>query len=386
MKITHLTTVHPPDDNRIFKICKSIARTGRVVSFVVPTDEDRVVEGVAIKAVPKPSSRWRRMLRTTWHVYRRALRERADIYQFHDPELIPVGLALRVFTKSAVIYDIHENVPEQMLSKSYLPGLLRKAIVTAFDWFERCSARGLSALVTANVDINERFSSVSDRIVVIHNYADRDEFCNVPETDNSRYKSGLVFHSAASDRTSFPAVMRAVELIPKGVNFKLMVTGCSADEAEEAEQLMQQFPTQRSESLGLLTREEFAQTLLRSAVSLVLYDQPRNHSSIRSNRFYESLAAAAPVIVPDFPEWHATVASIGCGLSVDPADPEAIAGAVSYLLTHPEESAAMGKRGRLAFLQMFSWEHETERLLELYGTLLGEDPRDPANTVTNLAA
>jgi len=324
------------------------------------------------------------MLRTTWYVYRRALRERANIYQFHDPELIPAGLALRAFTKSEVIYDIHENVPEQMLSKSYLPGLLRKAIVTAFDWFERCSARGLSALVTANVDINERFSSVSGRIVVIHNYADRDEFCHVPETDNSRYKSGIVFHSAASARTSFPAVLRAIELIPKEVDFRLMVTACSASEAQEVEQLRQQLPTQRLESLGSLTREELAQTLSRSAVSLVLYDQPRNHCSIRSNRFYESLAAAAPVIVPDFPEWRATVESIGCGLSVDPADPEAIAGAVSYLLTHPEVSAAMGKRGRLAFLRKFNWERETERLLELYGTLLGKDPRNPANVVTNV--
>ena len=44
MKVTHLTTVHPPDDNRIFKICKSIARMGQEVSFVVPADHDRVVE------------------------------------------------------------------------------------------------------------------------------------------------------------------------------------------------------------------------------------------------------------------------------------------------------------------------------------------------------
>jgi glycosyltransferase involved in cell wall biosynthesis len=386
VKITHLSSVHPPGDNRIFKMCKYIARAGEEVSYVVPTDRDRVDEGVAIKAVPEASARWRRMLRTTWHVYRRAFEERADIYQFHDPELIPIGLALRILTKSEVIYDIHENVPAQMLSKSYLPWLLRKAMVRVFDWFERLSARRMSALVTANEDINERFIGVSDRIVSIHNYADRDEFRNIPEADDSRYKSGLVFHSAASERTSFPAVLRAVELIPKEVEFKLVVTGYSASEVHEAERLMQRSPNQRLESLGLLARAEFAETLSRSAVSLVLYDQARNHSSIRSNRFYESMAAAAPVIVPDFPEWRTTVESIGCGLAVDPADPEAIAGALNYLLTHPEQAAAMGKRGRRAFLQIYSWERETERLLELYSMLLSEDQRDRANAVTNLVA
>src|SRR6185437_14517901 len=96
MRITHLTSVHPPDDNRIFKVCRSVARANHTVSYVVPTHADDFVDGIAIKAVPMSSTRLGRMLRTTWHVYRRAVNERADIYQFHDPELIPVGLALEL--------------------------------------------------------------------------------------------------------------------------------------------------------------------------------------------------------------------------------------------------------------------------------------------------
>jgi glycosyltransferase involved in cell wall biosynthesis len=105
---------------------------------------------------------------------------------------------------------------------------------------------------------------------------------------------------------------------------------------------------------------------------MVLYNEPRNHSGIRANRFYESLAAAAPVITPDFPEWRASVESIGCGLSVDPTDPRAIADALQFLLSHPEEAAAMGKRGRHAFLKTFKWTREKEKLLELYDELLNE--------------
>jgi len=94
------------------------------------------------------------------------------------------------------------------------------------------------------------------------------------------------------------------------------------------------------------------------------------------------LAAAAPVIVPNFPEWRAIVESIGCGLTVDPEDPEAIAGALKYLLTHPQEAAAMGKRGRRAFVQKFDWARETDKLLQLYDDLrpVGRTDREVAIT------
>ena len=370
MKITHLSSVHPPDDNRVFKMCKSVARTGRQVSYVVPADGDSFVDGVAIKAVPMVSARWKRMLWTTWRVYRRAVQERADIYQFHDPELIPAALALRILAKVEVIYDIHENVPEQILSKEYIPRGLRRLVSTAYDRFERYCASKLSAIVTANEDINERFLEVTDRVVAIHNYADDEEFRDVPETDESRYAYGVIFHCAASERTSFPAVLQALELLPADLEFKLEVTGCTASEARATAEWLQRFPSRRIEVLGLLDRNELAKAFGKCAVSIVLYNEPRNHSSIRSNRFYESLAAAAPVIAPSFPEWRAAVDSIGCGLTVSPTDPQEIANALQYLLTHPREAAAMGKRGRRASLGQFDWSRENEKLVQLYETLL----------------
>jgi glycosyltransferase involved in cell wall biosynthesis len=384
VKIVHLTSLHPPDDNRIFKICRSIASAGRVVSLIVPTDKDCVIDGVAIKAVPRVLTRWKRMLCTTWQVYRRAVHEQADIYQFHDPELIPVGLALRWFSKCEVIYDVHENVPEQILSKPYIPRLVRKAVAAAYDRFERYSAKKFSAIVTTNEDISERFSCIADRVVAIHNYADNGEFSRPGETDDSRYESGLVLHSAASERTSFPAVLRALEWVPNDVAIKLLVTAVTADEADAVAQGVQRSPSRRIEVLGVLAREDFARLLSQCAVSIVLYNEQRNHSGIRANRFYESLAAAAPVITPDFPEWRTTVESIGCGLTVNPTDSRAIAGALQYLLTHPAEAAAMGKRGRCAFLQEFDWIRERGRLLQLYDTLLasGQPTEEIAVTTT----
>src|SRR5690606_16984089 len=60
------------------------------------------------------------------------------------------------------------------------------------------------------------------------------------------------------------------------------------------------------------------------------------------------------------------------GLLVDPLDPRAIAQAMEWMLEHPEEAEAMGRRGRRAVEQRFNWQAEEEKLVKLYQRLLSE--------------
>src|SRR5947199_8635423 len=108
-KIVHMTSVHSALDPRIFaKECVALAAAGHDVTLIAADDSDAVREGVKIRCVKRPSGRLARMLVTSCSVFRTALAERADVYHFHDPELIPWGLVLRVLGKR-VIYDVHED-------------------------------------------------------------------------------------------------------------------------------------------------------------------------------------------------------------------------------------------------------------------------------------
>ncbi|MBI4859593.1 MAG: glycosyltransferase family 4 protein [Candidatus Riflebacteria bacterium] len=55
------------------------------------------------------------------------------------------------------------------------------------------------------------------------------------------------------------------------------------------------------------------------------------------------------------------------GLVVPPADPEAIAGAVTWMIAHRAEAVAMADRGRQRVLDRFDPDKNHRRLLELYG-------------------
>jgi hypothetical protein len=82
------------------------------------------------------------------------------------------------------------------------------------------------------------------------------------------------------------------------------------------------------------------------------------------------MAAGIPVIASDFALWRKIIEDAGCGLLVDPLDTRAIATAIEYLITNPAEAEAMGRRGRKAIQERFSWCNEEQVLLTFYSSLL----------------
>src|SRR5262245_18997932 len=167
VRIVHLTSVHAADDTRIFwKECLSLAEAGYRVSLVVPEERAgrRQANAVEIVAVKRRSGRFARMLASTFGVAAAGLRQRAAIYHFHDPELIPAGLALRLLGKR-VIYDVHEDVPRRILFKSWIPRNLRRPVAGFASAFEWIAGRALSGIVAATPTIAARFPASRTALV-----------------------------------------------------------------------------------------------------------------------------------------------------------------------------------------------------------------------------
>src|SRR4051794_36954560 len=182
VRAVHMTSVHQPDDVRIFaKECRTLAELGYEVHLVAASASSDVVrDGVHVRGVGASASSGRliRMTRTVEEVLRTARALDADIYHLHDPELIPAGLLLTRQGKR-VVYDAHEDLPADILDKPWIRPRLRIAVSRAAELLERFAAERFAAVVTATPSIHARFARYRCRAVVVSNYPVLAEFDDV---------------------------------------------------------------------------------------------------------------------------------------------------------------------------------------------------------------
>lgn len=168
-RICHITTVHSANDTRIYiKECQSLSQAGYEVFLVAPETSMASLNGpVRIEFIPKEHNRLLRLIRGQWHAFRKALKTKALIYHFHDPELIFMGLILKFMGKK-VIYDVHEDLPRQILTKHWLPCWSRKVIAFISESAEWMGTRFFDGIVTVTPLIQKRFPS--HKTILVQNF------------------------------------------------------------------------------------------------------------------------------------------------------------------------------------------------------------------------
>jgi glycosyltransferase involved in cell wall biosynthesis len=338
------------------------------VTLVAPHSQDEEAGGVRVLAVP-PTAPWRPARATfrAFRVWRRALETGADIFHFHDPELIPAGLMLKLLGKR-VVYDAHEDLPEAIRSKEYIPAVLRPLVSIAAGFFEKTACRFFDAVVTATPAIGDNFKPYNRRTVAVCNFPARDEFpVTAGKTWNAR-EYAVAYLGVIADIRGLDRMLEAVSMIPGDPAPTLILAGRFYPESLAGK--INTLPGgDRVRWLGHLDRAGVARVLGSVRTGLVLLDPEERFKVAYPIKMFEYMAAGIPVIASDFPLWRRIITEAGCGLLADPLNPKAIAEAIEYILTHPREAEAMGRLGREAVATKYNWEGERDKLLALYQSL-----------------
>jgi glycosyltransferase involved in cell wall biosynthesis len=372
-RVAHVTSVHDALDGRIFsRECRTLARAGYDVVIVAPADTsiarnhraDSAVDGVQIRTVGTPRNRIERLFVTGSRVIRAALRERADIYHLHDPELLPGGLLLRLLGKR-VIYDAHEDVPKDVADKRYIPRPLRRPLARLAGIVSQACTRAFNATVIAVPSIAR---SVSGRRVVVHNYPVLDDLVRTPAKRWGSRSRAAIYAGFISERRGLYEMIAAMSSSTLPADARLTLVGRFDDDAQRdrAESIA---GWDRVDLVGWKDEPALWRLMADAKIGIVtLHPTPAFLDSMPM-KLFEYMALGLPVVASDFPAWRAIVESSRCGLLVDPLEPRAIGDSISYLLSHPDEAEAMGRNGRQAVASRFAWGGEGERLVALYADL-----------------
>jgi glycosyltransferase involved in cell wall biosynthesis len=327
---------------------------------------DEQKDGVKIVDVGRLPGRLNRMFKTTRRVFEKAVALDADLYHLHEPELIPIGLKLKRLGKK-VVFDSHEDVPKQMLSKPYLGPVSQRVLAGAFSLFERYACGRLDGIVTATPFIRDKFLGINPRTLDVNNFPLIGELdATVPWAEK---REEVCYVGGIAAIRGIREVVRACGLLE--TNARLNLAGSFSEPVVEAE--VKGYPGwARVNDHGFVDRAGVRNLLGRSLAGLVTFLPLPNHVDAQPNKMFEYMSSGVPVIASDFPLWRKIIRGNDCGLCVDPLEPKAIAGAIDHLVKNPDLARRMGENGRTAVLEKYNWSMEERKLLDFYERIIAD--------------
>ena len=363
-KVVHLSSVHPVYDTRIFhKECKTLLVAGYDVSLVIQHHNDEVFEGIKLKGLGSPQNRMARMTKTTRQIYEIAIKCDADLYHFHDPELIPVGLRLKRKGKK-IIYDVHEDVPRQILTKGWVPAALRKSISWLLERIENHAARKFDYVITATPYIRDRYLKLTKRTVDINNYPMLSEL-HEPDASWGKKERVVCYVGGIGKARGIREMVKAIGM----TDYSLLLAGKFTSSAER-DLAARQNEWKKVIEMGHIDRIRVRDVLSRSMAGLVVLHPTLNYIDALPVKMFEYMSAGIPVIASRFPLWEEILKTNNCGICVDPLDAEEIANAIKWIMDNPDQAKQMGENGRKAVVQKYNWEQEGHKLIKVYRELL----------------
>ena len=372
MKICHISTVHNLFDTRIFyRECKSLANAGYEVYLIATHNREEIIDGVHIIPLPERGGRFYRFFVKDWLALFKAIKVNARVYHFHDPELIFAGLILKILGKK-VIYDVHENVSLQILSKEWIPTMVRRRVSEIAKGIEWIGLHFFDRIIVAGKDIGSQshFKKFSYKVEFIRNFP----VVSINESvalNKSYDKIKFIYTGGLSPDRGILEIVEAAKFI-KSSNFELTLLGTFKSSIFKEKILTVIADDERIKYISSVSYREMFNILIRQHIGLICFKStPNNIGAIsgRNNKIFEYLEAGLAVIGSNFPGWQDFIEGNNIGIVVDSSSVLAIAEAMKFFINHPEKLKKMGKNAK-KLSSKYSWEAESKKLINLYEEFL----------------
>ena len=362
IKICHVTSLHDATDVRVFiKECCSLAERYDV-TLIAPNTGDCVLNDVKIIGITLPASRIRRMMSLN-RVYAKMIEVNADIYHFHDPELMPLGARIKKEKNKKVIFDSHEDVFVQIIEKPWIPAILRKPLQTAYKKYEQSTLSKYSALISVTPSIVERLSAINPNTYMVTNYPIYSEM-----EDNRSFDHNICFAGGITADWMHEEILKAIE----NIDVRYLLAGQTNDDVF-FQKLKSNKSWQKVDFYGKIPHNQVPELMKKSIAGMVLYDYVANvgyhRGSLGNTKLFENMMCGIPVIATDFELWKEIIDTYHCGICVNHHNINAITDAIRYLINNPDEAKIMGENGKRAVREKYNWSTQEKNLLKLYHDL-----------------
>ncbi|HSG68234.1 MAG TPA: glycosyltransferase [Bacteroidales bacterium] len=364
MKICHITTVHTPFDGRIFhKECKSLATAGYEVFLVAPHDRNEEVDGVNVRGIKKITNPYKRLLVAPFMAFRAALKTKSRIFHLHDPELLLPGFFISL-TGRKVIFDSHEYVGQQILSKHWIPTrLLRFLISVLYNLLEQSLTIFFAGIIVAEEDTKKQFR-LKKRVKIIHNYPILHVINQQKFEEISRNSDRIVIYVGGLTRIRG---IKELVIAMRKIDARLWLLGPWESDhfRRECESID---AWDKCDYMGVIPFGKQYDYLRAADIGMATLYPEKNYLRSLPVKAFEYMACKLPIVMSDFDYWQDFFGEYA--LFVNPRDPEDIASKANHLLKNESLMRKMSEEGFEKVNREYSWEEESRKLIGFYNEIV----------------
>lgn len=374
-RICILSSVHPAKDTRVFyREAKSLSRAGYDVTLIAVHARNEIRDGINIVGLPYNPIRTRPL---GWlRLFRQAIEIDADLYHFHDPELLLVNPFLRLFRRKPTIYDIHEVNKDFVELKEGIPNWISRPISLAVGIIEPTLASLTSGLIFADDTIAEQFRRVNLPKITLFNFPGDDVVKNGRlASEQVNRKEPIVLHLGGHKKGRGVGLMidafeNVLSRVPEA---HLLLVGPFVPEwlEEQVRQVIAERQLEHAITItGRVPYTEVDMFLRRAAVGWIPLQPVAKYQKNIPTKLFEYMAYGLPVVSSDLNPVRQFLVQDKAGFLVQATDPNAHSEAIVTLLKSPEQARSMGRGGQKQVQAHYNWNSMEERLITLYDQVL----------------
>lgn len=361
-RICHLTVLNPARHTRIlYKLACSQAGWGWSASIIGQDAAAAPYEAEGVRIVPlRPFGRLSlRRLLAPWRILLLALRERADVYTVHTPELLPVALLLRALRRARLIYDMHEDYAATIRQALHYPAWLRRPLAALIRGLERLALPHLAAVCYAEACYVNVLGAPPERVLLLRNTFTWRAVQGQAQTVLPP-QPYLLYTGTIAREWGVLAALDLWESVCRLTPVHLCVAGFTHDAGllDEIRRRVQASGLEEQFTLiggaSYVPYADILHLIRHCRAGIALYEPLPHLRDKIPTKFYEFLALGRPLIYPQSPVWARFGAEAGLG-AVWPQPVEALLHALDAWTPLPEEQ----RRPR------YAWESDAEALRAL---------------------
>lgn len=372
--VTIVTSIHPDFDPRIWRHAKSLAANGINVQLVCPWGAALVydVPNIKFHIFPRVTNRIFRPILIPLMIFRKILPllSITQIIHFHDIDLLPL-MALLSFLKP-IVYDVHENYAEEMLVRDWIPKIFRKPLKLFVEKIHIFFPRFIHNIIYVVPQQKIEFKGRSLNCLFLPNYASSKLLDGY--VDNYFLRQDIIIFTGShyEDNGSSLLIDIAKRLKVRNIVLKILVTNRFVSKKFEV-RFMQEIYDNNLDNIKVINSVPSSDLMIllnQATIAIAPNLRIRKQEIAIPTKLFEYMAASLPIVSSDLPYQKELITRHKIGLLAQPEDPDSFVEAIDKLYKDKHLAAKLGRNGRIAFEENYTWESRLPFLIDFYEKIL----------------